>query len=210
LEHDEYEKNGFNPTYIIDAGAFIGDWTSNCRKIFPQSNILMIEGQESKKEILSKITNANTFLEINLIGSEEGKKVNFIHGGSNSNINQTVENQSYNRELTTIDAIAKKHDFPRIDLIKLDIQGYELEALKGAKLFLSNVEVILIEVSLIDIGNSGVPLFKDVMSFMHDNDFTIYDICSTRIRRPLDNALWQTDLVFVKNNSGLLKSKMYA
>lgn len=75
------KKNGFNPKYIVDAGAFIGDWTINCRKIFPQSNILMIEGQESKKEILSKITNANTFLEINLIGSEDGKKVNFIHEG---------------------------------------------------------------------------------------------------------------------------------
>lgn len=201
---------GFNPEFIVDAGAFMGDWTKDCRKIFPKSKILMIEGQQTQKKHLLKFVNNDTLLEIALIGSEEGKKVNFLVGGSNSNIQQNTNNSIFNNETTTIDYLAQKNNFTRIDFIKLDIQGYELEALKGATNYIKNIEVILIEVSLIDIGNSGVPLIKDVINYMFDHGFTTYDICSTRIRRPLDNALWQTDLIFVNIKSKLLKSKMYS
>lgn len=204
------KNNGFEPEFVVDAGAFMGDWTIDCRKIFPNAKILMIEGQETQKLHLSQYVNNNTFVEIGLIGSEKGKKVNFLIGGSNSNIQQGASTSIFNNETTTIDYLAHKNNFPRIDFIKLDIQGYELEALKGATDFIKDIEVILIEVSLIDIGNSGVPLIRDVINYMFENGFTTYDICSTRIRRPLDYALWQTDLIFVNNTSELLKSKMYS
>jgi hypothetical protein len=93
-----------------------------------------LRGKESKKEILSKITNANTFLEINLIGCEEGKKVNFIHRGSNSNINQTGKNQSYNKELTTIDAIAKKTRFSKNRFDKIGHTRLRIESIKRSKI----------------------------------------------------------------------------
>lgn len=203
------KKNGFEPEFIVDAGAFMGEWTLDCRKIYPNSKILMIEGQKTQELHLSQYVSDNTLLEIGLIGSQKGKKVNFLIGGSNSNIQQNSSNTIFNNETTTIDYLAKKNNFPRIDFIKLDIQGYELEALKGTQDFIKNIEVILIEVSLIDIGNSGVPLIRDVINYMFENGFTTYDICSTRIRRPLDDALWQTDLIFVNNNSKLLISNLY-
>jgi FkbM family methyltransferase len=204
------QRLGFTPKYIVDAGAYTGEWTKDCLKIFPEAKILMIEGQESKRKHLSKYINENISLEIGLVGQEIGKKVKFIYNKSNSNIFSKSSPSEYNHELTTINLLAQKNQFPRIDFIKLDIQGYELEALKGASLYLPDIEVVLIEVSLIDIGNSGVPLIKEVIDYMFEKNFVTYDICNTRIRRPLDHALWQTDLIFVNKNSDLLKSTAYS
>ena len=203
------KNNGFEPKSIIDAGAFDGEWTKTCVKIFPASDILMIEGQENKKQKLEKLSGSNISYEIAIIGKEDGTSVNFVIDDSNSNIQQNSNITAHNRQTTTIDTICGKRQIKKVDFLKLDIQGYELEALKGAEKTLQNVEVILIEVSLIDIGNSGVPLFNVIVDYLYEKNFALYDICSTRIRRPLDNALWQTDLIFITKNSALISSQAY-
>jgi hypothetical protein len=92
--------------------------------------------------------------------------------------------------------------------MKLDVQGYELEVLKGGDKILPNTEAVILEVSLLDI-HKNVPLLRDVVNFMYDYGFVAYDICSVSARRPLDRALWQTDLLFVKENSKFRQNKSY-
>jgi len=55
----------------------------------------------------------------------------------------------------------------------------------------------------------GVPLFRYVVEFMYDSGFVAYDICSVSARRPIDLALWQTDLIFVRENSVFRADKRY-
>ena len=110
------------------------------------------------------------------------------------------------RNLTTVEKVLG-NDLENIDFIKLDVQGYELEILKGMTSILNKVEFVLLEVSLIEI-NIGTPLLFEVIQFMEEKNFKVYDICSA-IRRPSDNALWQSDFIFVKKNSKLVASKKY-
>ena len=91
------------------------------------------------------------------------------------------------------------------DFLKLDVQGYELEILKGAPWLLEHLQFILCEVSLLEI-NKGCPLITEVLGFMDENGFIPYDICSF-IRRPLDRALWQTDILFIKKSQALIANK---
>jgi hypothetical protein len=107
----------------------------------------------------------------------------------------------------TVDEVLKRKDIIKADFIKLDVQGFELEVLKGASKTLESAEVVLMEVSLIEI-NKGAPLINEVMQFMVSRGFICYDICSI-VRRPLDKALWQTDLIFVNKSSSLVASKKY-
>ena len=58
--------------------------------------------------------------------------------------------------------------FRRVQLLKLDVQGYELEVLKGADGLLSAAEVVLLEASLIPV-NKGCPLIADVIRFMDES-----------------------------------------
>lgn len=204
------KSNGFNPKNILDIGAFEGEWTKMCSGIFPDANYLMFEAQLSKFEKLSEVKSNKIDFHIGLLGPESKHKSKFY-------INETVssalpESEKSNQDfievqMYTVDEVVKSKSIEDVDFIKLDVQGFELEVLKGASQTLASAEVVLMEVSLIEI-NKGAPMINDVMAFMTNRGFVCYDICSI-IRRPLDMALWQTDLIFVNQSSNLVKSKKY-
>lgn len=93
-------------------------------------------------------------------------------------------------------------------MIKLDVQGFEIEVLKGAANTLQQAEVCLLEVTLLNIG-ANEPLLFDILRFMDERNFQAYDI-SQFMRRPYDNALFQVDMFFVSKNSKLIAEKRWA
>ncbi|MEO6981194.1 MAG: FkbM family methyltransferase, partial [Mucilaginibacter sp.] len=90
----------------------------------------------------------------------------------------------------------------------IDTQGYELEILKGGEKTLAHAEFVLLEVSFLDI-YINCPLITDTVSFMKQRGFVVYDIC-TLMKRPLDNALFQADFLFVKEDSVFRKNKQWS
>ena len=72
--------------------------------------------------------------------------------------------------------------------------GLRAEVLKGL-LGLPFMQVILAEVNLVEI-YEGVPLLANFVSWLSDRGWVAFDICGL-IRRPLDRALWQADMIFV-------------
>jgi hypothetical protein len=81
----------------------------------------------------------------------------------------------------------------------MDIQGSELEALKGADQCLQTAEALLLEVSFRRI-YVGAPLAEDVIGYCASKGYRIYDICSYD-QRPGDGALFQADLLFMRKSS---------
>ncbi|MDQ2974662.1 MAG: FkbM family methyltransferase [Acidobacteriota bacterium] len=93
-------------------------------------------------------------------------------------------------------------------LIKIDVQGAELDVLRGASEILLQTEFIMMEVSLFEFFKGG-PQFSDVVSFMKDKGFVCSDIYGFQYR-PLDNALSQVDIAFVKENGRFRQTHVYA
>jgi FkbM family methyltransferase len=209
---DRLKKIGFNPKQIIDVGAYEGEWTKRCSKIFPEARFLMVEAMTGKKEKLEKLASVNkrVTVAINLLGAKTGDEVYFSELETASSVLEEngSMHQRTKRTTTRLSDLAKEHHIGKVDFIKLDVQGYELEVLKGFATCLPGTDVILSEVSLLDV-HKNVPLMKEVLDFMYQYNFVVYDICSVSTRRPLDNALWQTDLLFVKEDSVFRRDKRY-
>lgn len=92
-------------------------------------------------------------------------------------------------------------------LLKIDAQGYEMQIMKGAVKVLPAFEAVVLEVATIEI-NEGAPVLHDVVGFMKAAGFVAYDILEIH-RRPLDNALNQVDIMFVREQSTLMADKRH-
>ncbi len=205
------KKLGYQPKLVLDIGAYEGNWAESFLTVFPEAKILMLEGQEGKRNLLQQKTAANKHLyfQIALLGSAENKVEFNIYETASSVLKENNETGAKTeiRTLTTLDKAIINTPFTKADFIKIDTQGYELEILKGAEKTMQQAEFILLEVSLIDI-YENCPMVAEIMAFMQSKGFVLYDICSL-MRRPYDNALFQSDFLFVKETSPFRAAKQW-
>ena len=111
-------------------------------------------------------------------------------------------------ETIALDTFIKKNNIDEIDLIKIDVQGAELDIFKGGKNTLQNVLKIICEVEFISIYENQ-PLFGDVSNFLTKYDFMFNKFLGLagRTLRPLianndpniaSQHMW-SDAVFIRN-----------
>lgn len=200
---------GFAPKCIVDVGAYEGAWSKMAKSVWPESNLFMFEPNFSKKEKLAKLANdLPGKLYDNLLGAKNGEPVKFNVMETGSSImseRSPIYRDVEMRVLTTIDSLGINFEAP--GLLKIDAQGYELEILKGAINVLPCFEAVLLEVALIEI-NEGAPLLHEVTAFMDELGFVACEILEVH-RRPLDGAMTQVDILFVRCGSSLLSEKRY-
>lgn len=72
---------------------------------------------------------------------------------------------------------------------------------------LPSIEAILIEIAIIAI-NDGVPLLHDALNCLRKFGLVTYDILQIH-RRPLDGALNQIDIMFVREQSPLIADRRH-
>ena len=201
----------FTPRFCLDIGAYKGHWTHDFIQIFPDCRILMIEGQSEMEAALidTKKQYNDVDYKIALLGAEEKTVIFNKYETASSVLNETnVTNAKVEeRRLLLLDNLLEE-SISKPDFIKIDTQGYELEILKGGEKTLAAAKVVLLEVSFLDI-YIDAPLVADVLNYMNERGFVVYDIC-TLMRRPYDNALYQADMLFVKKDFFLREVKRWA
>jgi FkbM family methyltransferase len=199
-------SNGFSPKMIIDVGAYVGDWSRTATGIFPDARCMMIDANENNREPLKLATSQirNSEYLITLLGPEKKTDVVFQVLGTGSSVLpelSSVARIERHLAMERLDDLMAARQVEGPTLLKLDVQGFELEVLRGASKTLAGAEIVILETSLVHC-NAGAPLFFEVISFMKDAGFVVYDFCG-QSRRDDDNTLVQTDVVFARVDSKL-------
>ena len=201
---------GFAPRTVIDVGAYEGGWSIIAKKIWPACNLTMIEPNRAKHSKLGEVAlNLDGDLFDDLLGARNGEEVRFNVMGTGSSVmseRSPIDRVVEVRKLTALDSLPINFEPP--SFIKIDAQGYELEILKGAVEAIKSFEAILLEIAIIVI-NEGAPILHDVFAYMKALGFVTCDILELH-RRPLDNALSQVDILFVREESALLTDRSYS
>jgi len=212
---EDLKKRGLTCQTIIDVGANRTNWSRLAKKIFSSANICLIEPQIEMKKNLENFCQEFENSVYFLAGAGAKKDVltftiwDDLAGSSFlPKPDDELKNSGKQREIEiiTIDDLINSLKVKLPELIKLDIQGFELEALKGAEKTFGYTEVYILEVSLFSFTDvQGMPILSDVINFMLERDYVVYDFAGF-LRRPLDGALGQCDICFVKKNGFLRKS----
>ena len=120
---------------VLDIGAYVGDtalWFS--KAVGPQGKVYTFEPESSNFEKLktnlerNKVTNV---IPLHLALSENEGEMQIASRGSGSAITETADGASV--EVTTTDIFVEANKLPRVDFIKMDVEGHELKVLAGAR-----------------------------------------------------------------------------
>ena len=203
---------GFNPATVIDVG--VADGTYELYQSFPKSKFLLVEPikefEDSLKAIckrydaiykIAAATSQNETTFINIAPDLDGSS---ILKSKESYVDCKVREVPAVRIDNLVDELGLKEPF----LLKVDAEGGEIHVLRGAVRTMKLTEVIILEVSLFQFAEDE-PQFFDIVAFLKQKGFVVYDIVGHSYR-PLDNALAQVDIVFVKENGMFRASHLFA
>ncbi len=205
----------WSPDTVIDVGAAFGKWSLEANKVFENSDYILLEPVEEYQKVLKDLENQNKRFKYLKLGanSKQGEFEFNLHDDLvGSSLKKEVEGgdvdgKSIKINCDTLDNICKDR-LDKTFLLKLDVQGAELDVLAGAEQVLRQTECLVMEVSLFKSFEDGID-FYDVVKYMKERDFVLYDIFSF-LYRPYDDALCQVDAIFVKENGTFRKFHGYA
>jgi len=204
---------GLTPGCVIDVGA--ADGTRPLYETFPAARQLLVEPLVEFEPALRQLCEPDNFEYVLAVaGAESGRATLHVHpdleGSSLLRENEGPDVNGTPREVpvVTLDALVEQRNLPGPYLLKVDVQGGELRVLDGASRVLEQTEAVLLETTLFAVFEDG-PQLLEVLNYMSDRGFVLYDIFG-QLYRPLDNALIQTDLVFVRESGPLRQHHFYA
>ena len=207
---------GLAPATVIDVGAAYGAFALECHNIFPEARYILIEPVQEYKPFLEQVTKSIPRAEhiLAAAGGKIAETVINVHPdlvGSSTyleNENSGVNGVPRTVPSITLDSLLADLGMTIPFLLKVDVQGAELDVLSGAEGVLQETEYVLLEVSFFEFFREG-PQFHEVVAFMKSAGFFTYDICGLQYR-PLDGALSQADMAFVKEKGLFRKHHYYA
>lgn len=188
-EHKNYlmgMKNNMSvePQVIYDIGASTLHWYDCARSVWPSAKIIAFEAMEEAAMLYRE---AGVEHHIDLLTDTDGRTVKFYENKENPAGNSYYrENTKYSpaadvlydeghsviKKGKTLDTIVKERGLPPPDLIKLDIQGAELDVFKGAGKTLASCNHLIVEMQQEEY-NKGAPLRKEVIDYLKSVGFQL-------------------------------------
>ena len=204
--------------WVMDIGANVGDVTKKALSSFPNSNVVCFEPVNNTREVLIrnlfKFKNRIHVFPFALSDSNSKGTINLMSfHGANSILNQSVFHKFSNPhvetldtqeiELVCLDNILSELPSQFFDIVKIDVEGFELNVLRGGEYFFKNcVSTIMIEVSLMRDSNVDNQAFVEIFSLLKSYGFylfNIFDLCYSN-NENVPFVVSQFDCVFKKLN----------
>jgi len=146
---------------IFDVGGNFGQTALRFASAFPMATILSFEPVLSSFERLIRSTgHIDRIKPFNLaMGDAAGTVTMHLtdSAGSNSIVGVGSATGTVDVSIDTVDAFANRHTTGTIDLLKIDVEGYELQVLRGASQRLSDGRIRFVFAECVFSPNSEMP-----------------------------------------------------
>jgi FkbM family methyltransferase len=190
--HIDYLKTiQYTPSVVFDIGSAVLHWVKEAKKVWPNTRYIAFEAMTQVEEWYKEY---GIEYSLGVFSDEDNKEViyhcNPVYLGGNS---YYKENEKYSpaakniytkefeelRHTKTIDSIVQLYNFPLPDFIKIDVQGAELDILKGMKNTLKEVKHILVELQHVEY-NVGAKQINESIPFIESLGFELVSTTSNK------------------------------
>jgi FkbM family methyltransferase len=193
-------KNYFDPKSILDIGANVGQFYNEIKTIFPNSYYYLIEGNDSCEVVLETL---NVDYSICLLSDYEKEVDFYIRKNEPRCTGNSIyrENTSFydddqitilKKQTKTLSNVLNNQTF---DLIKIDVQGSEIDIINGGIDIIKSAKGVLMEISLVEY-NQNAPVKEFVYEYMTNLGFIPVETISN-INHPITHELIQQDILFL-------------
>jgi FkbM family methyltransferase len=202
-------ERGFQPRTVIDVGVAYG--THELYATFPKAKHLLVEPLAEFEPHIAKVVAAYDceYVQAAAASREGSITLDVRSEPSWSSVYDPapefgVERTSREVKTVTVDGLCREKGLEGPYLLKVDVEGAELDVLAGAAEVLKSTEAVLLEVTFPQ-EYPEAPTFADVIRTMDEKGFAAYDIFDLRTwHRP--PVLHQGDFVFVKRDGFFTKT----
>ena len=196
---------------IIDIGANKGQFALACRKWAPNSKIISFEPLSAPADMFRLLFSKDTNIQFYQTAIGPKKQRANIHVSAHEDSSSllpigsnqvTIYPGTQEKELIEVDVaplsfFLMPEDIKSPAMLKLDVQGFEMEALKGCETLMEKFDYIYCECSFIEL-YYGQKLAYEVIEWLHQRQFNFIGIFNTSYDR--SGLAIQADFLFKKES----------
>ena len=194
--------------HVVDIGANRGQFALIARKCFPDAKIDSFEPLQEPADRFQELfkNDHSTRLHRLAIGLNEGEAA--IHVSSRDDSSSllpitdtqstlfpgTAEYETRTIQVASLRDVIAKHDVQETALLKIDVQGFEMEVLRGCEELLGRFQYIYVECSFVEL-YAGQAFADEIIAFLRERNFIldgVYNPCYDKNGRAV-----QADFFFV-------------
>lgn len=194
----KYLRSLSNANIIIDIGVHTG--TPQLYKAFYDRKFILFEPLQQNQKFIEKWERKfDCEVHYLALGNRTGEIEILNEGACSSILSNSNEPGKGNFELVKINKldniIAITNNVSKQYAIKIDVEGYELEVLKGASETLKQTDLVIVESSISHLDHYVNDYLKTIQ-LMQDFNFRLFDILHLAYYKDTKGLMW-ADFVFV-------------
>ena len=192
---------------VVDVGANRGQFTLLARHCFPEARIIAVEPLAAPAARFRRVfgREPQVTLHQTALGPASGEATMHVSGRDDSSSLLVISSKQGDlfpgtaetgRETVRVGRLSELIDrggLERPALLKLDVQGFELEALKGSEDLLEQFDWIYAECSFIEL-YEGQALADEVICWLRDRGYRIFSV--DHLSRDREGRAVQADILF--------------
>jgi FkbM family methyltransferase len=197
-------------TGMIDAGAHHGNYARVFSHVFPDVKIVCFEPIPASYQVLVSRTANNPLIAAHrlALGSQAKSAVMNVSGVDQASSlllmtdthadlwPKSATIATVDVEITTLDKFLLSNPISGELVLKMDVQGFELELLKGAVRSLPQIRVIRLEASFIQLYQNA-PRFSEICCFLEGYGFRFFRIIGEIYGKSASIPV-QADVLFIR------------
>lgn len=197
---------------ILDAGASSGRVSLRFLQYFPHAEVYAFEANSAYADTLHSLAAEDPRIHPQILAlSDREEEVEFnimrsrgvcslFKPGSKMKSEYPEETSDLKIEkvkAVTLDSWREQNGNPPIQLMKFDIQGAELKALRGARDTVKETVLLIYTEVFFNPLYDGGTTFSEIDTFLRDLKFSVFNIFKARLSA--DGSLLQANVVFVSD-----------